>query len=533
MIATLLHTLRISEKGEDDQMKYKPYEHEGLTDFTVRPFRYRNKEAYHEYMSRNSKDNVYELLDDQVFKVLHDQGFETESAPRSVYTVEKLYDALAGYAPGKIQKLKPDDEFRAGVALARNCFKRPNDVPPLSVLPMTPDTVIKITSNPTGSAGLTNLGVQKKDSMSWALTRGLRTLRHEVQPEPCLAFHRTQFNGKTRLVWGYPYSMTIIEGLVAYELNEVFKGGCTPMAFAMSTLTLGTKLQVAAYHKKYCYSLDFSQFDATVSAGLIHEAFKILRTWYDLNSVEPISGVSVKEIFSIIERFFIRTTIVMPDGHIYIGKDHGVPSGSYFTQMIDSIVNVIICGAISSKFKLHVDKHDIFVLGDDLMFWSNRLMDLNTISKYIRDVYQMKVHGDEKSHIYRYDETIHYLGRDWTNGLPSLSQDEILKRMIYPETFRHYSKDDPDKRRDEVRKLILSYAAVYRNAWRIASRSLGGQRRNINCGCANVDVNTYCKGHGKDDLKGEFLSGLQRYMRKYFHDEVRGDIPLTATQFLY
>lgn len=512
---------------------YKPYEHEGLTDFTIRPFRHRNKEAYKEYMLRNSTDNDSELLDDLVFKVLKDQGFETESAPRSIYTVEKLYDALSAYAPGKIQKLKPDDEFRAGVALARNCFKRPNDVPYLEILPMTPDTVMKITSNPTGSAGLTNLGSKKKDSMSWALTRGLRTLKSEVQPEPCLAFHRTQFNGKTRLVWGYPYSMTIVEGLVAYGLNEVFKGGSTPMAFAMSTLTLGTKLSVASYHKKYAYSLDFSQYDATISARLIHEAFNILRTWYDLDALEPVSGVSVKDIFRIIERYFIHTTIVMPDGHIYIGKDHGVPSGSYFTQMIDSIVNVMICGAISKKFGLHVDKRDIFVLGDDLLFWSNRRMDLNTIAKYISDTFHMKVHGDEKSHIYNWNESIHYLGRDWLNGLPSLDQDAILQRMIYPETFRHYSKQDPEKCRREVRKLILSYAAVYRNAWRIASASLGGQRRNINCGCANVDVNTYCEGYERDDLKGEFLSGLQRYMRKYFHDEVKGDIPLTATQYLY
>lgn len=74
-----------------------------------------------------------------------------------------------------------------------------------------------------------------------------------------------------------------------------------------------------------------------------------------------------REVFEIIEDYFIHTPIVMPDHHIYYGKKHGVPSGSYFTQIVDSIVNVIIAGTISAKFNMYINKSDIYVLGDDLL----------------------------------------------------------------------------------------------------------------------------------------------------------------------
>jgi hypothetical protein len=324
--------------------------------------------------------------------------------------------------------------------------------------------------------------------------------------------------------------MTVIEGLVAYNLIQVFKGGTTPMAFAMATGALGTKLRVAAYHKEWAYSLDMSQFDATISAELIHIAFNVLRTWYDLSEVEPVSGKTVDEIFKLIEYYFIHTTIVMPDGCIYIGKDHGVSSGSFFTQIVDSIVNVIIGGTIAARYHLNVSKKEIFVLGDDLLFWSNRVVDLDKVAQYANSQFGVRLHGSEKSAIFHYDQKIHYLGRDWDNGLPGLDEAEILKRMAFPEKFRKYPKD-PEERKRAVHMMVLSYAATYREAWKIAYDLLDGSDRNIARGCANLDVNTYCYGRGRDEVDPEYLSGLQRYIQKYHSTRVRGDIPITAMQY--
>lgn len=500
-----------------------------LESFTIRPYRSKRLKPYY---SQYGKDNLNVLVDDNVKDMLLAQGYSIPDAPRSIYRVEKLFEALSGYAPNKIPKTPVTDNVRSGISLAYACFARKADQPYLHVLPFNPATIAYITSNPTGSPGLTNYGCSKAESVTRALERGLQTLRKEKQPEPCLAFKRTQFNDKTRLVWGYPYSMTCIEGLVAKPLIEKFKGGTTPMAFAMTTGALGTKLRVASYHKEYAYSLDMSQFDATLSRQLIHWAFKVLRTWFDPNEIEPVSNKTVREIFDLVEYYFVHTTIVMPDGRIYIGKDHGVPSGSYFTQMIDSVCNTIIAGAISSRFHLHVSKKEIFVLGDDMLFWSNRKMSLDVIAKYARETFAVKLHGAEKSSIYHFDEAIHYLGRDWENGLPTLCEEEIIARMVYPESFRKYS-EEPDARNRQVRMMILAYASTYKAAWSIAYKLLDGSDRNIHRGCANLDVNTYCKqrvgGDGK--IRPEYFSGLMRYKFKYLNQASSQDIPITATQY--
>lgn len=481
------------------------------------------------YYSQYQNDMLTEMADPNVKDALLAQGYDIEDAPRSVYRVSKLFEALSHYAPGKNPSLKIDDNVAAGIALAYKCFARKNNLSYLKILPMSAETVVRVTSNPSGSPGLTNYGCTKAESMTRALERGLQILSGEKQPEPCLAFKRTQFNDKTRLVWGYPYSMTVIEGLVAKPLLDKFKGGNTPMAFAMTTGALGTKLRVASYHREWAYSLDMSQFDATISSSLIHIAFKIIRTWFDMDAMEPVSGKTVKNVFDIIEKYFIHTTIVMPDGNIYYGKDHGVPSGSYFTQMVDSIVNTIIGGTISARFALNVDRHEIFVLGDDLLMWSNRRIDLDKIAKYANQIFGVKLHGKEKSEIYHYDDVVHYLGRDWANGMPTLSEEEVIKRMVFPESFRRYDKD-PKLRTRQLHMMLLAYAATYRSAWRIAYRILDPSDANYHRGCANTDVNTYMYDGRKVELQPEFMSGLQRYLFR-FRESDGNDIPNTALQY--
>lgn len=494
--------------------------------FYVHPYRSKRLAGYFKNMSR---DNPKILVDDNVKDMLLAQGYTISESPRSIYNVAKLYEALSAYAPGKIQKPKACDEFTSGISLAYACFAR-NKRDYLHPLPFTPETIVAVTSNPSGSPGVTNYGCSKAESATRALERGLQTLKGQKKPEPCLAFKRTQFNNKTRLVWGYPYSMTVIEGLIAKPLNDRFKNGCTPMAFAMTTGSLGTKLRVASYHKEWAYSLDMSSFDATISSELIHIAFKILLTWFDPTEVEPVSGLTVREIFRLIERYFVYTPIVMPDGNIYHGKDHGVPSGSYFTQMVDSIVNVIIGGTISKRFGLDVSKKEIFVLGDDLLMWSNRKMDLDVIAEFASYQFGVKLHGSEKSKIYHYDEEIHYLGRDWEDGLPTLDEDEVIKRMVFPEKFRRYSKD-PKVRKRQVHMLILAYAATYRSAWRIAYNLLDPSNSNIHNGCANIDVGVYCGEGAGERPDPEHLSGLTRYRMKYGFTEDKDDIPITALQY--
>lgn len=489
-----------------------------LSSFVIQPYR---RKYLRGYFQRMSQDNLNELWDDNVASVLEEQGFNIVSNPRSVYRVEKLYAALAKYAPKTAPYVDMRDvDIKEGVRLARACFARPKDRGILDLPAFTPELVYAITSNRKGSAGLTAWGQTKAESYVRAYERGVQQMRGDKRPDPCVAFKRTQFDDKTRLVWGYPYAMTAQEGIFARPLIERFKEGNTPMAFGMSTGVLGARLRVASYHKEWAYSTDVSSFDASIPAQLISVAFHILSSWFDMDKVEPTTGVRYGDIWDQIVHYFIHTPIVMPNGNIYKGKRHGIPSGSYFTQMIDSVVNVIIVGAISSHFKLHVNQDDIFVLGDDVLFWSNRRVELDHISDFSTRLMGMRFNA-HKSHQYHWDEDILYLGRVWHKGVPSLDDEGIITRMTQPETYRKYSKDEEERAR-EVRMLFLSYAAVYRDAYRIYIRCVGVPIRwhQTNVSIENWVYNGWhSQGTYGYEQNPDMLSGLQRYLLKYVASE--------------
>ena len=489
-----------------------------LVNFTTRPYRMKRLEPFLEMMSQ---DHLGIGFDPVVKKVLDLQGFNVEESPRSIYRVEKLYEALNKFAPGRVPDPAIDKHVRNGIALARACFSRPSNEPRLRPLNLDSESVRLIVSNPAASAGLTAWGETKAQCETRALNRAHETLAGKKSPEPCIAFKRTQFNDKTRLVWGYPYSMTLIEGCFARPLIDRFKGR-KPLAFGMSSLALGTNLRVSGYHGRYAYSVDMSSFDASISAKLINIAFDILSTWFDFTSPWDLDdGYSRKKEWQLIVNYFITTPIVMPNGRLYLGKKHGVPSGSYFTQLIDSIVNVIIAGTIASRFQMFISKEHLYVLGDDLLMFSNVMVELSDLAAYAESVFKVKFNA-QKSACYPSD-SIHYLGRDWINGIPTLDLQGIVQRMLYTERFRVYSKDDSMKVR-QAKILIMSFCWQYARAYPLMRQSLAPR---LTIPPKAVEIDLFCReGH---KVNPNHLSGLMRY--KLLYESTVPNLPAVATTF--
>lgn len=490
--------------------------------FTTRPYRFTGKSDYQGFMNH---DYLTPLVDRRVREKLEENGFIAPEAPRSIYHVDKLYQALDKYSPTNRPRVNTNDHFiRKGASLAYTCFAWRKNMPKLSIMPLTLSSVREVTTNTTGSPGLTFYGKRKADVMDVALEDAKLILSGDKTAPPCLAFKRTQFNEKTRLVWGYPYSMTVIEGLLARPLIQFFLSDSTPMCIGDSSLHIGTSLRRSAYQYMFAYSIDMSSFDSSISASLIHLAFSVLKTWFNLQDIEPTTGLTVGEIFKVIEKYFVCTPIVMPDGNLYTGKRHGVPSGSYFTQMIDSIVNTIIAGAVDEYFHLHIDKSSILVLGDDLLFWSNRDVQLDDIAEFIVSKIHITAHGCEKSGKYSMFDTIHFLGRDWKDGVPDLDLDEILKRMVYPEGFRQYS-DDPVEAEGQVYNLLHSYTAVYQTAWQVVRKCYPLLDRRMS-DPFQMDRKL---PRTVDAVNPMYLSGLQRYKFKYIIRDDRSFLQSAGT----
>lgn len=184
--------------------------------------------------------------------------------------------------------------------------------------------------------------------------------------DPCILFTRTQEGDKTRDVWGYPIAdtlneMTVYQPLLEYqkELNwrSVLKG---PAEVDLSI----TKMMVEAFKfGYYLVSIDFEGFDRSFLRTLQRASFEYIKLLFQSKYHNDIDYM--------FERFN-TIGLVTPSG-ISSGA-HGVPSGSTFTNEVDSIGQFLV--AMHSKV---VDSNLINLQGDDGAYVIKTLNDIKTL----------------------------------------------------------------------------------------------------------------------------------------------------------
>lgn len=156
--------------------------------------------------------------------------------------------------------------------------------------------------------------------------------------DPCVLFTRTQEQEKTRNVWGYPIADTLNEMMYYSPLLSIQKqlnyraalNGPVSVSQALTQLidkvSSGTKL----------VSVDFAAYDNSVKRKLQRYAFDYIKSCFQ------------KQYSNAIDVLFERFNtigIVTPDG--VLNGPHGVPSGSTFTNEVDSICQVNIASKLS------------------------------------------------------------------------------------------------------------------------------------------------------------------------------------------
>lgn len=163
--------------------------------------------------------------------------------------------------------------------------------------------------------------------------------------DPCCLYTRTTEMKKTRNVWGYPIADTIFEMMFYVPLLDFVKKNCWHRAAVISpdcTAQRITELiKYAMSNDLVLYSVDFAAFDASVKYQYIIEAFEYIKSLF-ANDFASFLDYACERMYSI--------GIVTPTG-IRVGR-HGIPSGSTFTNEVDSIVQFGIastCAFINSK----------------------------------------------------------------------------------------------------------------------------------------------------------------------------------------
>jgi hypothetical protein len=189
---------------------------------------------------------------------------------------------------------------------------------------------------------------------------------------PCVLFTRTQEGGKTRDVWGYPMYALSQEGQYFLPFFEQFrKHPCLAAYSGPDQVDEAiSRILYAKESDHVLYSEDFETFDQSVHPDLSHSIFGFIQEQFQDNVVDSFSDVMHR---------FTDIGIITPDG-VRTGS-HGIPSGSWFTSVLGSLVHLVAHAAVSEIRIKQGSKNQ--VLGDDGVI---RLpSSLN--KEYISDVY--------------------------------------------------------------------------------------------------------------------------------------------------
>jgi hypothetical protein len=183
--------------------------------------------------------------------------------------------------------------------------------------------------------------------------------------DPCALYTRTQESLKTRNVWGFPFADTLYEmmyflPILWLQKKKYWRAAIvSPDCVAERVTELILKARSSS---RIIYSVDFTAFDASVKFQYTIKAFE-----YFARCFAPAFGPLIEELG---ERFY--TIAICTPSAVFRGK-HGVPSGSTFTNEVDSVVQIGI--ALTNDF---INEMECQIQGDDGVY----LMPLERVSEF-------------------------------------------------------------------------------------------------------------------------------------------------------
>jgi hypothetical protein len=213
---------------------------------------------------------------------------------------------------------------------------------------------------------------------------------------PCVLFTRTAEQSKTRNVWGYSVGQTLRESsyhapFLQIERNLSWRSALLgPDAVDVSISSL---LEKRGERSVVC--MDFSAYDANLSTDLIRRSFNEIASYFQPGEISNLE---------VIANDFISVPILTPEGEF--SGTHGVPSGSSFTNTVDSFAQKIASGSITADYQIQ---------GDDGVY----LVDSDRVSELFSE---FATHGletnDAKTRVYSEDKAT-YLQRYYSYTYPS------------------------------------------------------------------------------------------------------------------
>lgn len=235
----------------------------------------------------------------------------------------------------------------------------------------------------------------------------------------------------------------------------------------------------------YWCSIDYSHYDQSISSWLISDAFDIIKAAF--------GPVFDAELLKIIQRDFVCKCFL--DGHgKVVPARRGVPSGSMFTQIVDSIVNRLVIMTYLNSRGHGKHSYDMMIMGDDNIIFSKEKLDLDDLSSYLSHNFGLEV-SPSKSNQATSKTNPKFLSRVWTFGGRWRPDYELLAKLYYPERFRDYEFEE------DCASIIHSYVRTFR----LGMNELIDVDRFMDEKVAPV----------RFERSGEWLGGLEYYRLRY------------------
>lgn len=316
---------------------------------------------------------------------------------------------------------------------------------------------------------------------------------------PILIAFRTQASGefeddgaetgtckhKTRVVSMYDLRDVVLELQFSNPFQkfinqkEFYAGGKSEMQISAIIHNWGV-------HFRKFLSIDYSSYDQTISSWLIEDAFKVIEASFILTDGQR------KELAQVCDNF-IHKDFILNEGVLH--SDKGVPSGSMFTQIIDSIVNVLV---VRTYFFSINERCQMIAMGDDNAIFCSAAVSLEDLSSYLIKNFGLIVKTDDKSNEgLTSKQDVKFLSRYWTQGGPWRHPNQLVSRMLFPERFRNYN--------DEVTPYLVLYAYILTYP--------RGMRELVDVGRFMIEHSVSAREVEKVDSR--YLPGSLAYIREY------------------
>lgn len=292
-----------------------------------------------------------------------------EGWSRSYYSKDAHIAAILKFAK-ELRSVKPLDEAMAKVDIY--CQQYFDGLPRVRSLdfntqlyevPFEPDSSpgIGMTGRKGDEGNLKRAVSQANATINNCLRGNISQVIEESTPDA--SFTRTQLAQiseglKVRHVFGQAFQYILIEGCTAKPLMDMF---ATEETFFFCgkdpRIHVPKLLSDIQQTSERLVSIDWSSFDSSVEPWEIQDAFDLLE------SILTFPNTISRAAFEFARTFFINRKIASPDRIVYF-KQRGVPSGSYYTMLIDSIVNWRRILYLHFKLKGEFPKH-LYTQGDD------------------------------------------------------------------------------------------------------------------------------------------------------------------------